>query len=84
MTLLYTIRQKNDMPEKDHPSPDTSPTGEPSIVHLPLEQVLPDGAMLALHRDLGFVAILTCDEQHPQMKAAQFFPPFPRIAQRGC
>jgi hypothetical protein len=46
-----------------------------SIIHLPLAQVLPDGVVLALHRKLGFVALLTCHEQHPQVKAAQFFPP---------
>jgi hypothetical protein len=46
-----------------------------TMLHLHLEQVLPDGVVLAMHRDLGFVAILTCAEQQPQMKAAQFFPP---------
>lgn len=53
-----------------------APTEPPEgIIHLSLAQVLPDGVVLAIHRKLGFVALLTCDEQHPQMKAAQFFPP---------
>lgn len=47
----------------------TGPTD--TIIHLSLERVLPDGVVLAIHRDLGFVALLTCDEQQPQMKAAQ-------------
>ena len=46
-----------------------------SITHLSLAQVLPDGVVLAIHRTLGFVALLSCDEQHPQMQAAQFFSP---------
>jgi hypothetical protein len=46
-----------------------------SIIHLSLEHILPDGVVLAIHLDLGFVALLTCDEQHPQMRAAQFFAP---------
>jgi hypothetical protein len=46
-----------------------------SIIHLSLAQVLPHGIVLAMHRELGIAAILTCDEQNPQMKAAQFFPP---------
>jgi hypothetical protein len=46
-----------------------------SVLHLSLEQVLPDGVVFALHRDLGFAAILTCDGGKAQMRAAQFFPP---------
>jgi hypothetical protein len=42
------------------------------IMHLSLAQVLPDGVVFALHRTLGFAAILTCDEHSPQMRAAQF------------
>ena len=49
----------------------TDPTD--TIMHLSLEQVLPDGVVLAIHRGLGFIAILTCDEQQPQMTAAQQF-----------
>ncbi len=45
-----------------------------SIIHLSLAQVLLDGVVLAIHRTHGVVALLTCDEQQPQMKAAQFFP----------
>jgi len=45
------------------------------LLHLSLEQVLPDGVVFALHRDLGFAAIMTCYGGHPQMSAAQFFPP---------
>ncbi len=45
------------------------------IMHLSLVQVLPDGVVLAVHRELGFVAILACDGQHAKMRAAQFFPP---------
>jgi hypothetical protein len=45
------------------------------MLHLSLEQVLPDGVVFALHRDLGFAAIMTCDGGKAQMKAAQFFPP---------
>ena len=44
------------------------------IRHLSLAHVLPDGVVCAIDRDLGFVAILTCDEQQPQLKAAQCFP----------
>jgi len=46
-----------------------------SILHLSLEQVLPNGAVLAMHLDLGFAVLLTCNEQTPHMKAAQSFPP---------
>jgi hypothetical protein len=42
-------------------------------VNLPLEQVLPEGVVFAVHRELGFVAILTYNGQSPQMTAAQFF-----------
>jgi thiamine pyrophosphate-dependent acetolactate synthase large subunit-like protein len=45
-----------------------------SMLHLSLEQVLPDRVVFALHRDLGFAAIMTCDGGKAQMKAAQFFP----------
>ena len=44
-------------------------------MHLSLERVLPDGDVLALHRDLGFVALLTCNGGEAQMSAAQCFPP---------
>jgi len=44
-------------------------------MHLSLVQVLPDGVVFALHRALGFAAILTCDAHSPQMRAAQFFTP---------
>ena len=44
-------------------------------MHLSLAHVLPDGVVFALHRTLGFAAILTCDEHSPQMRAAQFFTP---------
>ena len=47
----------------------------PAIVHLPLKNILPPRTILALHRDLGYAAVLVCDESHPQMKAAAFFPP---------
>jgi hypothetical protein len=53
----------------------THPSPIDTMLHLHLEQVLPDGVVLSLHLDLGFVALLTCAEQQPQMKAAQFFPP---------
>jgi hypothetical protein len=53
----------------------THPSPRDTMLHLHLEQVLPDGVVFAVHRDLGFAAILTCAEQQPQMKAAQFFPP---------
>jgi hypothetical protein len=46
-----------------------------SIIHLPLEQVLPDGLVLGLHRDLGIAVLLTCNEQNPRMRAVPFFPP---------
>jgi hypothetical protein len=46
-----------------------------TMLHLHLEHVLPDRDVLAIHRDRGFVAILTCSDQEPQMIAAQFFPP---------
>ena len=44
-------------------------------MHLSLEQVLPEGVVFAVHRKLGFAAILTSTGQSPQMIAAQFFPP---------
>ncbi len=44
-------------------------------MHLSLEQVLPEGVVFTVHRDLGFAAILTYNGQSPQMRAAQFFPP---------
>ena len=47
----------------------------PAIVHLPLENILPAGTILALHRELGYAAVLVCDELRPQMTAAAFFPP---------
>lgn len=50
-------------------------TSTDRILHVFLEHVLPDGVVLAVHLDLGFVALLTCDGGHPQMKAAQFFAP---------
>lgn len=51
----------------------TDPSGR--IIHMSLQQVLPHGVVLAMHRDLGIVVLLTCNEQNPQMSAAQFFPP---------
>jgi hypothetical protein len=55
-------------------SPETPHANESTpILHLHLEYVLPDGFVLAIHRDLGFVATMTCDKQQPQMKAAQQF-----------
>jgi hypothetical protein len=44
----------------------TDPTER--IMHLSLVQVLPDGVVLALHRELGFAAIFTCDEREPQQQ----------------
>ncbi len=52
----------------------THPGPMDTMLHLHLEQVLPDRVVFAVHLDLGFAAILTCAEQQPQMKAAQFFP----------
>ena len=75
MILRYSISQKNGMSERPHVSPDTSHAGEPPIVHLSLEQVLPDGVVFAVHRELGFAAILTCDGGNANMTAAHFFPP---------
>jgi hypothetical protein len=63
------------MSEKPHLSPETSHAREIPIVHLFLEQVLPKGVIFAVHRELGFAAILTYNGQSPQMRAAQFFPP---------
>lgn len=50
-------------------------TNTDRILHLHLEGILSDGVLLAIHLDLGFVALLTCDGEHPQMRAAQFFAP---------
>ncbi len=47
----------------------------PGIVHLPLENILPPGTIMAIHRELGYAALLVCDERRPQMKSAAFFPP---------
>ena len=44
-------------------------------MHLSLGQVLPEGVVLAVHRELGFAAILTCDGGTANMTAAQLFPP---------
>jgi hypothetical protein len=74
ITVLYAIDQKTDMPER-HFSPERKRGGETPILHLSLAQVLPGGVIFALHRELGFAAIMTCDGQSPQMIAAQFFPP---------
>jgi hypothetical protein len=74
-TLLYSTSQKNGMSEKPHFSPETSHTRETPIVHLFLEQVLPEGVIFAVHRELGLAAILTYNGQSPRMTAAQFFPP---------
>jgi hypothetical protein len=54
-------------------SEQTSKSG--SIAHLSLENILPPGTLLAIHRPLGVAAILVCDEHRPQMQAAAFFPP---------
>ena len=54
-------------------SEQTSKSG--SIAHLSLEHILPPGTLLAIHRPLGFAALLVCDESRPQMTGAAFFPP---------
>ncbi len=51
-------------------------TNTDRILHLHLEGILSDGVVLVVHLDLGFVALLESRGQHPQMTAAQFFPPF--------
>jgi hypothetical protein len=63
------------MPERLRFSPETPLSGERPIVHFSLEQVLPKGEALPVHRELGLAAILTYDGERPQMIAAQFFPP---------
>lgn len=44
-------------------------------MHVSLEQVLPTGEVLAVHRELGIAAILSSDGERPRMLAAQLFPP---------
>jgi hypothetical protein len=60
---------------RPHFLPDTPHVGETPIVNLSLEQVLPEGVMFAVHRELGFAATLTYNGHSPQMTAAQFFTP---------
>jgi hypothetical protein len=63
------------MSERPHFLPETPRAGESPIMHFSLEQVLPKGEVLAVHRGLGIAAILTSDGASPRMRAAQLFPP---------